>query len=64
MIDPKYVKYFSNILMDIKQIMEGIDSVNNEEIPDKEVVIKRLETKSKENQTMIFRVLVCSSRVA
>ena len=47
LIDPKYIKYFSNILMDIKHIMEGLDSVNNEEIPDKDVVIKNPRNKIK-----------------
>ena len=47
LIDPKYIKYFSNVLNYIKEIMEGIESVNNDVIPDKDVIVKRLETKLK-----------------
>ena len=58
LVDPKYIKFFSNILTDIKKIMEGIDSMNNEEIPDKAVIVKRLELKIEKNLTAILMALI------
>ena len=58
LVDPKYIKFFSNILTDIKKIMEGIDSMNNEEISDKAVIVKRLELKIEKNLTVILMALI------
>ena len=51
LIEPIYIKYFSNILNNIKQIMEGIDSINKKEIPDQNEVIKRLKINGDKNES-------------
>ena len=50
LIEPFYIKYFSNILTNIKQVMKGIDIHNKEAIPDQDEVIKRLKMLAKENE--------------
>ena len=51
LIEPIYIQFFSNILNFIKQIMEGIDSINEEEIPDQNEVINRLKMLADNNET-------------
>ena len=58
LVDPKYIKYFSNILMDIKHIMEGLDSVNNEDIPDKDIIMERLDRRMKEKENNDIKIIV------
>ena len=52
-IDSRYIKHFLNNLNEIKKIMDGIDSVNKEEILDKVLIVRRLETTLKDNSEMI-----------
>ena len=51
LIEPIYIQYFSNILTNIKQVMKGIDSINKEEIPDQDEVIKRIKMLADEKET-------------